>query len=333
MSGLDSLPDAPTVAQIVIAATGISPDDLRIVGSGVTAVGWRVKASGGPYCVLIGLPSPAPGVEQASIGPQFEARAALLAALRERDERCPEVLATSSMPGVPERLRRWPWMVTSWTPGEPLGDASEMTPSLAREVGELIAHLHAIPVSGHGLLVDEDGELRGVASDPEAGLFSRWGAGLWPFDGRPLVAHSIVQVAPSLVLPVATMREQLLAYAGAGARAICHTDLNPGHIWAAEGRLTGVVDFGDASVLPPATDIASFAYSYGWDATEHLLEGYATNRVLRDIRRAEAYQLGVLLGLQRIEKYRRLRPDAERAARAAAFLEETLPHAARRADA
>ncbi|MEX2375007.1 MAG: phosphotransferase, partial [Dehalococcoidia bacterium] len=119
----------------------------------------------------------------------------------------------------------------------------------------------------------------------------------------------------------------------AGARTICHTDLSPGHVWEEHGRLTGLIDFGDAAVLPPAIDIAVFAYSYGWELAEHLLAGYATNSVRRDIRRAEAYQLGVLLGLQRIEKYRRLRLDADRVATAVTFLRDTLPAAARRMDA
>ncbi|MDA0814997.1 MAG: aminoglycoside phosphotransferase family protein [Chloroflexi bacterium] len=333
MSGLESLPDAATVAQIVIAATGESPDDLRIVDQGVTSIGWRIEAPGGPYCVLVGLPPPVVGTEQVQIGPQFEARAALLTALRERDTRCPKVLATSSAPDVPERLRRWPWMVTDWMRGEPLADVSAMTPDLARDVGELLAHLHALPADGYGLLVDAEGASRGVSDDPGDGLTSRWGPELWPFDGRPLAAHSIVQVAPGLVLAVAALREQLLAYAEAGARAICHTDLNPGHVWVEDGRLAGLIDFGDAAVLPPAVDIASFAYSYGWTAVEALLEGYAPNRVLRDIRRAEAYQLGVLLALQRIEKYRRFQIDPARVAHAVSFLDDTLPHAVRRTDA
>ena len=333
MRGLDSLPDAATVAQIVIAATGESPDDLRIVDRGVTAVGWWVEAPGGPYCVLVGLPPQMAGVEQAEIGPQFEARAALLTALRERDTRCPEAIATSESPGVPERLRRWPWMVTDWMPGEPLADASAMTPALAREVGELLAQLHSIPASGYGMLTASESGLRGESEVPAGGLQSRWGQPLWPFDGRPLAAHALVRVAPAHVLAVAAMREQLLGYGDGGARAICHTDLNPGHVWVEDGHLAGLIDFGDAAVLPPAIDVAYFAYVYGWDSTEHLLGGYARNSVLRDIRRAEAYQLGVLLALQRIEKYGIRQPDPARVARAVAFLEATLPHASRRTDA
>ena len=333
MSGLDTLPDAPTVAQMVIAATGESPSDLRIVGQGVTAVAWRVEADGGPYCVLIALPPHGPESEWPGAGGQMEARAAVLEALRERDPRTVEVLGTATSPGVPERLRRWSWMVTSWIPGAPLESAEEMTPEVARELGGLLAKLHAIPATGHGLLADTRDAIRGASEDPGAHFTSRWGQDLWPFDGRPLVAHPLARIAPALVMQVSPLREQLLAYVDQGARAVCHTDFSPGHVWTEDGHLTGLIDFGDAAVLPPAIDLALFASVYGWDLTEALLEGYASNSVLRDVRRAEAYQLAVLIALQRVEKYVRFKPDEARARKAVAFLEATLPNAIRRTDA
>lgn len=333
MAGLDTLPDASTVAQMVMATTGDSPADLRIVGQGVTAVAWRVEADHGPYCVLIGLPPHGPESEWPGAGGQIGARTAVLTALHERDPRCPEVLGTDASEGVPDRLRRWSWMVTTWMTGAPLESPSDMTPQMAREVGELLATLHAIPVTGHGMLRDTPEELRGASDEPGADFTSRWGQALWPFDGRPLAAHPVIQLAPQLALQVGALREQLLAYANQGARALCHTDFSVGHLWAEDGHLTGLIDFGDASVLPPAIDLALFASVYGWPMTEALLEGYAANSVLRDIRRAEAYQLAVLVALQRIEKHTRVRPDEAKARRAVEFLEASLPLAVRRTDA
>lgn len=349
MSGLDALPDAPTVAQIVIATTGESPSDLRIVGRGETSLAWRVEVDrpveGGAYCVLIGLPSTTGAREDGDAGDapgtggQIEARAAVTSALRERDPRCPEVLGTAESEDVPERLRYWRWLVTSWMRGAPLEDASGMTPAVAREVGEVLAALHAIPVSGHGLLADSphQGEepigLRGASDVAGAAFTSRWGSALWPFDGRPLAAHPLVRVAPQLALPVGELRGPLLAYADQGARAVCHTDFSPAHLWVEEGRLAGLIDFGDAAVLPPATDVALFASTYGWESADALLEGYTANSVMRDIRRAEAYQLAVLIALQRIEKHVQARPDEARVRAAVDFLQATLPRAVRRTDA
>lgn len=328
MGGLDSLPDAPAIARIVIAATGESPSDLRIVGQGVTAIGWHADTDGGAYCVLVGLP-PQPG--RLTGGPQFEARSAVLAALHERDTRCPQPIATDRSDVVPESLARWRWMVTSWVEGEPT--STPLSDALAREAGEVTAALHAVPSEGYGLLVDTADEIRGSEEQPGAAFTSRWGPDLWPYDGRPLTTHPIVRAAPRLALAAGALREQLLGYAQRSERAVCHTDLNASHFLVRDGRLEGVIDFGDAAIVPPAVDIASFAYFEGWEKTERFLEGYTSNRVLRDIRRAEAYQLGVVLGLQKVHKHTELKPDAERLRRAVAFLEETLPLAARRTDA
>lgn len=338
MAGLTSLPDAPTVAQIVIAAAGESPADMRIVGQGVSALGWRVDTDHGSYCLLVGLPDAGEGM--AASPPQFEARSALLRELHARDLRCPEPVATDRTPGIPPSLTRWRWMLTTWLEGEPVGD--QMTPEIARELGALVGALHAIPVEGHGLLEDTDVAVRGAAGDASAGVLSRWGEELWPFDGRPLIAHPLVQAAQHLVVPIGELRDQLLAYAPADgaspARAVCHTDLNGAHILALDRHLAGLLDFGDAAIVPPAFDLASFAYFFGWDAVEWLLEGYTTNRVLREIRRAEAYQLGIVLGLQKVHKHTPrsatgLPPDAERLRQAVEFLEATVPLAVRRADA
>ena len=200
-------------------------------------------------------------------------------------------------------------------------------------IGGLLATLHAIPVIGHGLLVDTPEELRGTSAIPGTAFTSRWGQAIWPFDGRPLASHPLIRVAPHLALQAGALRDQLLAYSTQGARAVCHTDFSPAHIWTEDGHLTGLIDFGDAAVLPPAIDIAVFASSYGWKHTEALLEGYAKNSIFRDIRRAEAYQLAVLVALQRIEKHTGTRPDEARTRRAVAFLEATLPLAIRRRDA
>lgn len=331
MGGLDSLPDAPAVARIVIAATGASPSDLRIVGQGVTAIGWRADTDQGAYCVLVAIPPETYQDEYPDAGARFEARSAVLSALRQSEVRCPEPVATNRSPGIPASLGAIPWMVTSWVEGEPA--ASPVSAGIAREVGEVVRALHALPSEGYGMLQDTVEAIRGREDSPGADFTSRWGVELWPYDGRPLMAHPLVRAAPHLVPAVGELREQLLAYADVPARAVCHTDLNASHFLIRDGRLTGLIDFGDVAIVPPAFDIASFAFYEGWETTEHFLEGYASNRVLRDLRRAEAYHLGVVLALQKVHKHTVRRPDAERLRRAVAFLEATLPLASRRMDA
>lgn len=329
--GLGALPDAPTVARIVQAATGEAAEDLRIAGQGVTAVGWRVEARGGPYCVLVALPREAYQDAYPDADAQFEARFAVLSALHERDARCPRPIATDRSDGVPEGLGSWRWMVTSWVDGEPA--TTPIPDGAAREAGEVLAALHTIPSTGYGMLVDTADAIRGRVDEPGGDFTSRWGDEIWPYHGRPLASHSLARVAPHLLVAAAALREPLLAYADVPSRAVCHTDVSGAHLLLRDGHLAGFIDFGDTAIVPPAFDIASFAYYFGWSSTDRLLEGYEPNSVLRDLRRAEAQQVAVALALQKVEKRVRRQPDPVLLRSALDFLEETLPLAARRMDA
>ncbi|GMU40516.1 MAG: hypothetical protein AMXMBFR23_13820 [Chloroflexota bacterium] len=334
MPGLTSMPDAATVARLVTVVTGESPDDLRPLGQGVTAAGWRVDARGGPYCVLIGLPREVQAAQGRDQPPQFGARHAVLAALEGETSLVPRAIATSVDPAQPDPLGgRWAWQVTSFLPGE-AATTEAVTPDVARDLGALLARLHAVPLEGYGLLDDTVDGVRGQSGDRLAGLLGRYPAGLWPFDGRPLLAHPVARLAPDLIAPLSTLREPLLRYAEPPAAvAVCHTDLNATHLLMQDGRLSGLIDFGDAAILPPAFDIASFAYFLGWPLTDALIEGYATNRILREIRLVEAHQVAVVLALQKVEKSSRA-GDEVRLRHALEVLRATLPLAtARRSDA
>jgi aminoglycoside phosphotransferase (APT) family kinase protein len=323
MAGLHSLPDAPAIARIVAAAAGDPPDDLRPLGRGVTAMAWRAEVRGESLVVLVELPdAPEPA--------NLLARAAVQAALAERGLPCAAPVATYGSDGIADPLEgRHPWLVTAFTPGEPAAAVLE-APALG-DLGRLLAGLHSIRADGYGLLEDRADAIRGRESDRNAGLVSRWQPEIWPYDGRPLVAHPVARLTTPHVGALAALRDQLLRYGDAPAAvALAHTDLNPAHIFIEDGRLTGLIDWGDAAIVPPAFDIASFAYYFGWEQTEGVLEAYEPGRVLRDVRRAEAQQLGVVLALQKLEKHTTRRPDPERVQQALAFLAQTLPLALRR---
>ncbi|MDA1239518.1 MAG: aminoglycoside phosphotransferase family protein [Chloroflexi bacterium] len=335
MAGLTTMPDAPMVARIFTVATGESPDDLRPLGQGVTASGWRVDARGGPYCVLIGIPREVQAAQGRDEPPQFGARHALLTALAEVTPLTPRAIATSVDPEQTDPTGgRWAWQVTSLIEGAPAADAAAITAEIARDLGGVLAALHALPVEGFGPLEDTVDAVRGVAPDRAGGIIGRWSPDIWPFDGRALLTHPVARLAPALLAPLSTMREPLLRYAEPpSAVAASHTDLKASHFLLHEGRLAGLIDFGDAAIVPPAFDIASFAYYQGWALTTALLEGYATNRILREIRQVEAHQLSVVLALQKIEKATRT-ADERRRQYALDFLAEALPlAAARRGDA
>lgn len=330
MAGLGTMADAPTVARIVHAATGADPDDLRIVGQGQTSVGWRADAPGGPYCVLVEIPPEARHERYRDEPTIYAARHAILEGLTAAGVPAPRsIAARATYDGNDPTDGRFDWQVTEWTPGEPLTDT--IPDAAATDLGRFLATLHGLPVEGYGRLADRADELRGTEAERNAGILSRWWPELWPFDGRPLVNHPVLRAAPMLLSTVAALRDSLTRYEEPRTQfALTHTDLNGNHLFVEDGRLTGVIDFGDAAIVPPAFDIASFAFYFGWDSTERLLDGYTTNGVFRDIRRAEAQQLSVVLALQKIAKHTTVVPDEEKVARTITFLEQTLPLAVRR---
>ncbi|MBT5773022.1 MAG: aminoglycoside phosphotransferase family protein [Dehalococcoidia bacterium] len=330
MPGLGTLADAPAIARIVHAATGVDPDDMRIAGRGQTSIGWRVDAPGGPYCVIVAIPPEARHQRYHDEPTNYAARHAVLTALANLHAGTARPIATAAtIEGSDPADGRWDWIVTTWTQGAPTTGA--ITDTVATELGRFLATLHSIPTQGFGWLQDTATTIRGAESTRHDGMLSRWYPDLWPFDGRPLIEHPLIRVAPQLVTTVSQLRELLLRFENERTEvALCHTDLNPEHILVDGDHLGGVIDFGDAAVVPPAFDIASFAYYFGWQSTEALLEGYTSNSVLRDIRRAEAQQLSIALALQKIEKHTVAIPDEARLATAMAFLNETLPVAARR---
>lgn len=333
MPGLGTLADAPAIARIFHAATGTAPDDLSIAGHGETSVGWRVDASGGPYCVVVEIPADGRKDRYRDEPTNYAARHAVLSALAALDEAAPyiarPVATRAAFDGPDPAEARWDWIVTTWTEGAPATNG--ISDAAAAELGRFLARLHRLPADGYGLLQNVPDAVRGVESHHREGLLSRWLPEIWPFDGRPLIQHPLVRVAPQLVTTVSTLRDLLLRFEQQRTEfALTHSDLYDGHVFVDGDRFTGLIDFGDAAILPPAVDIASFAFYFGWTATDALLEGYTTNNILRDIRRAEAHQLSVALALQKIEKHVVRVPDEDRLAVALAFLNETLPIAARR---
>jgi len=330
MPGLGTMADAPTVARIVHAATGEDPDDLRIAGQGQTSVGWYVEARGGPYCVLVEIPADARHERYRDEPTIYSARHAVLEGLAAAEQPSARPIANAATYDGPDPTDgRWDWLVTTWSDGEALTDT--IPDAAATDLGRFLAALHALPSEGYGRLEDRADALRGIESDHRAGILSRWWPDLWPYDGRPLLSHPVVHAAHVLVTTIATLRDGLLRFEESRTQfAVCHTDLNGSHLRLQDGRLSSVIDFGDAAIVPPAFDIASFAFNFGWPSTEALLDGYTTNGVFREIRLAEARQLSVALALQKIEKHTTVVPDEARVARTIAFLEETLPLAVRR---
>ncbi len=318
MAGLDELPDAQTVARIAKLAASVEPRGARPIGDGASTIAWRVETDGEAVIVLVQKPGDVPP-------PRYAAQLALLDRLHPLDQRVPRPFGTSrdeDLAGiVPTDL---PWAVVGEIAGE-RGEPEELTREGARDLGDLLAKLHAIECEGYGWPEDRRDALRGEAADMTAGLLQRWPAP-WPFDGSAVISHPVTRQAPHLLKSLAKLREPLLGFNDVDLAVPLHGDLSEKKLILVDGRLGGVIDFGDLFIGPPALDIASFAYFHGWERVEPLLEGYTSNGVMRDVRRAEAQMLSVVIALHQLQKQA---GGADRKfGDPIAFLEETLPMAA-----
>jgi Ser/Thr protein kinase RdoA (MazF antagonist) len=270
----------------------------------------------------------APGVEDVGdFSPRFGSQLAILDALQPLDDRVPRSIAWSGDPEC-EGLARFesPWAIITEARGA-IAAPEALTSEAARDLGELLARLHALPCEGFGLTEDRRDLLRGAAPDMAAGLLERW-PNLWPFDGTSLLAHPAARVAPQLIEPASRFREAILRFGQLTRGVVLHSDLNPEHLYLEDGRLATLIDFSDACAGPPAGDFASLASHYAWERVERALEGYTGSRVLRETRLAEAELFAVALGLYRIRKRVALGQPRERIERDVAFLGTTIERAA-----
>jgi hypothetical protein len=331
MAGLDTLPDGVTLARLVRDVTGLEPRGARPLGAGVTTIAWRVETEAEPVVVLVQKPDAARLTATEGIDhfpPRYGAQCAIFDALHPLDGRVPRAIAWSGEPEHEDAARfDLPWAMVSKARGAP-GTAEELTDDGARDLGELLTRMHALPCEGFGLTVDQRDQISGGAPDMTTGLLERW-PGLWPFDGTSLIAHPVARLAPRLIEPASRFREALLRFGELRRGMVLHSDLNPEHVFLEAGRLATLIDFGDTFIGPAAADFASFASHYGWERVNRVLEGYAASTVLRETRLAESQLFAVALGLYRIRKRVRLQQPAERIARDVAFLEATIETAAR----
>ena len=143
-----------------------------------------------------------------------------------------------------------------------------------RGLGAALAALHEIEADGWGPLVRMDGEVAtGCSATPVAGLGRRFDLPLNAEDAEALEGR-IRAVDRALALVVSRVVAWLHDLSASG-QVLCHTDLHERNILVADGRLTGLIDFGDMTVAPPAWDLGSIRYFHGSEALATVLEGYA----------------------------------------------------------
>lgn len=141
--------------------------------------------------------------------------------------------------GRPTSDYPWPWSICEWVPGrtvlqEPLVDQRSAGGDVARFLIGL--HVQAPP---------------GVPPSPFRGI------PLWERD--PVVRERASAIAHLVDVDalLALWQDALAAPFATGSRVWIHGDLHPRNVLALDGRLSGVIDFGDLGPGDPAVDLSS----------------------------------------------------------------------------
>jgi aminoglycoside phosphotransferase (APT) family kinase protein len=138
-----------------------------------------------------------------------------------------------------------------------------------RELGAGLRRLHDVKLPGFGWLAEASWDERGPVSLPHGS----WTGFLNSLTGDARRLGSVI-AAPVADAAAAAMDVHAEALAAVEVGALCHGDLKPAHVRVEGGRLTGMIDWGDAVVGDPLWDIARFAHRTDARSLASLLEGY-----------------------------------------------------------
>lgn len=184
-----------------------------------------------------------------------------------------------------------PYLLMRRLPGGPVDDADAALES----AGRWLRAVHEIEVEGYGLLTACG------AGERVHGRESTWADVI----ARPLAELPVLVAEEILDEPLAERVRSafaadagLLAYGTGGGRGtggnrrgvLLHADLHPRHVFAERGRLTGIIDWGDATAGDPAYEFGR--YSRAGDASLAIvLRGYQPDREADFGRRIVLYRV------------------------------------------
>jgi aminoglycoside phosphotransferase (APT) family kinase protein len=199
------------------------------------------------------------GTEQAVRMPRRKLGAAII----EHEQRwLPKLAPLLPLPvPYPERIGHsalgypYPWSVVPFLRGAPATDSPspDLAPddlaAMAVAIGGFLAALH-VPAP-------QDAPANPVRGVPLASRAAAFAKNLAVLSDEPVLSGESAlsgQISPDAVLPV--WESALSAPGYDGPPRWLHGDLHPGNILMDDGRVSGVIDFGDITSGDPATDLA-----------------------------------------------------------------------------
>lgn len=302
-----------TLLTKIITTLGYAIESIDYLDTGSTSEVWRVQTEGDPLVVRLAKPHDGKSA-------CFEGEAGLRAALCELDARVARPIATSgSHPQVDAGGIEW--AVDAFVAGEIL-ERGKLPRGVCHDLGEVLTTLHSIPAFGYGMLQNQRDRVCGMAGELVAGICTRL-QDPWPFAPVDLREHPIAEAAPHLLPRIEPYRARLLELVDNQPCVPLHTDLHERQMPTVEGRLNGLLDFGDAMVGPVVCDIGSFMGFHGRAQTVWLLEGYTADEAARRELLEQAHLWGIVVSLHHASRAVTLDRPA-RMARVVGYLESNL---------
>lgn len=152
--------------------------------------------------------------------------------------RLPLPVPTPVFVGTPNDMFPWPWTLVPWIPGDRLGQSSDVDlESCAADLGRFLVALHS-------------------PAPPEAPTNPFRGV---PLGDRASAIEERVHQLRSEVDAAAALEvwgDAMAAPPHTDAGVWIHGDFHPANLLVREGRISGVLDFGDIASGDPATDLS-----------------------------------------------------------------------------
>lgn len=161
--------------------------------------------------------------------------------------------------GVPAHDYPWRWSVVPWLSGQRAFDAP-LTDAGARDLGIALAQVHKPVPDDAPVNPYRSGTLHDVAEVFDTRLQALEDAGDIALEDAD-VLRAIFEAAAETTEPTRTWS---------------HLDLHGGNVLTRDGRLAGLLDWGDAAAADPATDLGQACTLVGSVHADALLEAYGT---------------------------------------------------------
>jgi aminoglycoside phosphotransferase (APT) family kinase protein len=161
--------------------------------------------------------------------------------------------------GRPSDAYPWPFLGARFLAGDALGRSAVDEVGLAADLGRFLRTLHALePNVELPLDPNRRADMPRRAAMMEGPLAALEGLGLWT---APPAARALLAEAVELGPP--------------GRVTLAHGDLHFRHVLAGvDGRLAGVIDWGDACVASPGIDLVLYWSAFEADGRAALLDAY-----------------------------------------------------------